>query len=107
MTAEQKLIKSCSLGVLPLKLINKKNIEYLYFTYLLNDLRANFTQMKLQTFIDLSGEYTKNLFGLLERLKTMLKTAFFKRSGGEGDSICMKTIWRVFVLLWACQKALE
>ncbi len=53
-----------------------KNIEYLdiqvndpYFTYLLNDLKANFTSMKLQTFVDLSGKYAKNFFRLLERFK--------------------------------------
>ncbi|BCZ18310.1 hypothetical protein NHP190003_15920 (plasmid) [Helicobacter sp. NHP19-003] len=54
----------------------KKNIEYLdiqvnnpYFTYLLNDLEANFTTMQLQTFLDISGKYAKNLFRLLERFK--------------------------------------
>ncbi|WP_104628837.1 replication initiation protein, partial [Helicobacter bizzozeronii] len=53
-----------------------KKIEYLdiqvndpYFTYLLNDLKANFTTMQLQTFVDLSGKYAKNLFRLLERFK--------------------------------------
>lgn len=42
----------------------QKSVEYLdiqvndpYFTYLLNDLKANFTSMKLQTFIELSGKY--------------------------------------------------
>ncbi|GMB96825.1 hypothetical protein NHP22001_14140 [Helicobacter sp. NHP22-001] len=63
-----------------------KNIEYLdiqvndpYFTYLLNDLEANFTTMQLQTFVDLSGKYTKNLFRLLERFKnTTDKKGTFK-----------------------------
>ncbi|BEG57265.1 hypothetical protein NHP21005_09530 [Helicobacter sp. NHP21005] len=59
-----------------MKLDKNKNVEYLdiqvndpYFTYLLNDLEANFTTMQLQTFVDLSGKYTKNLFRLLERFK--------------------------------------
>ncbi|WP_158656965.1 replication initiation protein, partial [Helicobacter bizzozeronii] len=53
-----------------------KKIEYLdiqvndpYFTYLLNDLKANFTTMQLQTFVDLSGKYAKIFFRLLERFK--------------------------------------
>ncbi|WP_158656966.1 replication initiation protein, partial [Helicobacter bizzozeronii] len=63
-----------------------KKIEYLdiqvndpYFTYLLNDLKANFTTMQLQTFVDLSGKYTKNLFRLLERFKNATdKRGIFK-----------------------------
>ncbi|GMB92205.1 replication initiation protein [Helicobacter ailurogastricus] len=59
-----------------MKLDKNKNVEYLdiqvndpYFTYLLNDLEANFTTMQLQTFLDISGKYAKNLFRLLERFK--------------------------------------
>ncbi|MFC3848536.1 replication initiation protein [Helicobacter baculiformis] len=62
-----------------------KTIEYLdiqvndpYFTYLLNDLKANFTSMKLQTFVDLSGKYAKNLFRLLERFKNNTKDGIFE-----------------------------
>ncbi|WP_286349543.1 replication initiation protein [Helicobacter felistomachi] len=63
----------------------QKNVKYLdiqvnnpYFTYLLNDLKANFTSMKLQTFIDLSGKYAKNLFRLLEQFKNAAKNAVFE-----------------------------
>ncbi|GMB89891.1 hypothetical protein NHP190002_05700 [Helicobacter ailurogastricus] len=63
----------------------QKNVKYLdiqvndpYFTYLLNDLKANFTSMKLQTFVDLSGKYAKNLFRLLERFKNDNKSGVFQ-----------------------------
>ncbi|WP_285693518.1 replication initiation protein, partial [Helicobacter ailurogastricus] len=59
-----------------LKADKDKNVEYLdiqvnnpYFTYLLNDLRANFTAIQLSTYASLSGKYPKNLFRLLERYK--------------------------------------
>ncbi|BCZ20028.1 hypothetical protein NHP190012_16700 (plasmid) [Helicobacter sp. NHP19-012] len=62
--------------VFALEYDKQKNVKHLdiqvndpYFTYLLNDLEANFTTMQLQTFVDLSGKYTKNLFRLLERFK--------------------------------------
>lgn len=56
--------------------------------------------MKLQTFVDLSGKYAKNLFRLLKQFKNATKTAFLK-------CIAMKTTWRVFVLLWVYLKILE
>ncbi|WP_221280073.1 replication initiation protein [Helicobacter gastrocanis] len=40
-----------------------------HFTYLLNELSANFTAMRLSTYMSLSGKYPKNLFRLLERYK--------------------------------------
>ncbi|GMB90020.1 hypothetical protein NHP190002_07010 [Helicobacter ailurogastricus] len=45
---------------------------------MLNDLKANFTNMKLQTFIDLSGKYTKNLFRLLEQFENAAEKGVFQ-----------------------------
>ncbi|GLH58638.1 replication initiation protein [Helicobacter ailurogastricus] len=62
--------------VFALEYDKQKNVKHLdiqindpYFTYLLNELEANFTTMQLQTFLDLSGKYSKNLYRLLERFK--------------------------------------
>ncbi|WP_285602987.1 replication initiation protein [Helicobacter sp. NHP22-001] len=47
----------------------KVQVNAPHFTYLLNSISANFTAMQLNTYVSLSGKYTKNLFRLFERFK--------------------------------------